>query len=107
MVQVKGALVLGTLIGAGIGLLMAPEKGSDTRQNLKNRSKEVKDKLANEYEEVTDTLSKAATSGKEKANERFANFKVKASIKTEKAITYIEKKLAVLKEKNKTFQQTS
>lgn len=107
MIQVKGALVLGTLIGTGIGLLVAPEKGSETRNNLKREGKVVKDKLVDQYQEVTDTLSKAAASGKEKASKRFSDFKVKASHKTEKAITYLEKKLALLKEKNKTFQQTS
>ncbi len=31
----KGAIVLGVLIGAGVGVLLAPEKGKVTRDKLK------------------------------------------------------------------------
>jgi gas vesicle protein len=74
MIQYKGAIVLGVLVGAAAGVLLAPEKGSVTRENLKREAKE---------------------------------FKVKASVQTEKAITFLEKQLAILKEKNKSFQTTS
>ncbi len=52
-------------------------------------------------------MSKAAQSGKEKFKAEAKDFASKASYKTEKAITFLEKQLAVLKEKNKTLQQTS
>ena len=52
-------------------------------------------------------MSKTATSGKEKFKEEANEFKVKASKQTEKAITFLEKQLAILKEKNKTFQTTN
>lgn len=107
MIQFKGALVLGTLIGAGIGVLLAPEKGSNTRDNLKKEAKDIKEKLVDDFAEVKEDISKAATSGKEKFTEDFKEFKVKASHKAESAITFLEKQLAVLKEKNKTLQKTS
>ena len=59
------------------------------------------------FTEFKDDLSKAASSGKEKAKEEFKNFTSKASYKTERAITFLEKQLAILKEKNKALQQTS
>ena len=107
MIQFKGALVLGTLIGAGVGMLLAPEKGSTTRDQLKKEGKEIKDQLLNDFMEVKDDLSKAATSGKGKLKEDFKDLTSKTSYKTEQAITFIEKQLAILKEKNKTLQQTS
>ena len=107
MIQFKGALVLGALIGAGIGVLLAPEKGSITRSQLKEEGKDIKAQLSSDFTEVKDDLSKAATSGKDKLKEELKDIASKTSYKTEQAITFIEKQLAILKEKNKTLQQTS
>ena len=107
MIQFKGALVLGAIIGTGIGMLIAPEKGSDTRDKLKTEGKDIKDKLVSDFKEVKEDVSKAAVSGKEKLSEDIEDLKVKASQKAEQAITFLEKQLAILKEKNKTLQQTS
>lgn len=104
MIQFKGALVLGALIGTGIGILIAPEKGTDTRDKLKKEGLDVKDQLVSDFKEVKEDVSKAAASGKEKFKQEAADFKVKASEQAEKAITFLEKQLAVLKEKNKTLQ---
>ena len=103
----KGTLVLGVLIGAGVGVLLAPEKGSTTRDTLKKEGAAIKDQLSSDFTEVKHTLSKAATSGKEKLKEEFKDIASKTSYKTEQAITFLEKQLAILKEKNKTLQQTS
>jgi gas vesicle protein len=37
----KGKFVLGALIGAGLGILFAPKKGSETRKELKNKLDEL------------------------------------------------------------------
>ena len=103
----KGAIVLGVLIGAGVGVLFAPEKGSVTRAKLKKEGKEIKNQFVSDFSEVKADLSKAATSGKEKLQQEFKDMASKTSYKTEQAITYLEKQLAVLKEKNKTLQKTS
>ena len=107
MIQYKGALVLGALIGAAAGVLLAPDKGSVTRDHLKKEGKDIKDQITQDFNEVKDDLSKAAKSGKDKFKDDLKDFASKASYKTEEAITFLEKQLAKLKEKNKTLQQTS
>ncbi len=107
MIQFKGALILGAMIGAGAALLLAPEKGSETREKLKKEGKQVKDQLTSDFQEVKEDVSKAASSGKEKLKEEIKDLAAKTSVQTEKAITFLEKQLAILKEKNKTLQQTS
>ena len=106
MIQFKGALVIGALLGAAAGVLLAPDKGSMTRDKLKKEGKGIKDQLVDDFTEVKEDLSKAAKSGKEKFKQDFEDLASKASYKTEQAITFIENQLAILKEKNKTFQQT-
>lgn len=107
MIQYKGALVLGTIIGAGVAVLLTPKKGSITRENLKKEDLKVKDQLVDDFNEVKDDLSKVSASGKEKLKEDLKGLASKTSFQTEKTITFLEKQLAILKEKNKTFQQTS
>ncbi|WP_282042835.1 YtxH domain-containing protein [Winogradskyella flava] len=107
MIQYKGALVLGALIGAAAGVLLAPEKGNITRDKLKKEGKDVKDQIVDDFKEVKDDMSKAAKSSKEKLKEEIKDIASKTSYQTEKAITFLEKQLAILKEKNKTLQQTS
>lgn len=107
MIQFKGALVLGVLVGAAAGVLLAPEKGSVTRKNLKREAKDIKEKLSKDFTEVKDDLSKTVKSGKESFKKEMKDVASRASYKTEKAITFLEKQLAILKEKNKSYQATS
>tara|TARA_R110002096_G_scaffold436081_1_gene667031 strand:+ start:12004 stop:12324 length:321 start_codon:yes stop_codon:yes gene_type:complete len=103
----KGTLILGALIGAGIGILLAPEKGKLTRDKLKKEGKAIKDQITQDFAEVKEDVTKADESGKVKFKEDLKDFASKASYKTEHAISFLEKQLATLKEKNKSFQQTS
>lgn len=103
----KGTIFLGVLIGAAAGALLAPEKGSVTRDKLKKEGKIIKDQISKDFVEVKDDVSKAAVSGKETLKKEFKDIASKTSYKTEQAITFLEKQLAILKEKNKTLQKTS
>ena len=105
MIINNGTIALGVLLGAAVGVLLAPDKGSKTRQKLKDEAKEVKEQFTKDFKEVKEDLSKTAASGKESFKQGMSDFASKASYKTETAITFIEKQLAILKEKNKTLQK--
>ena len=52
-----GKFVLGAAIGAGLGILFAPKKGSETRKELKIKANELINKLKEvDVEEVKNTL---------------------------------------------------
>ena len=40
-----GRFITGVLLGVGVGLLMAPEKGEDTRESLSETAGQLKDKF--------------------------------------------------------------
>ncbi len=105
MIINKGTIALGVLLGAAVGVLLAPDKGSKTRHKLKDEARDIKDKLSKDFTEVKEDLSKTATSGKESFKKGIGEFTSKASYKTESAISFLEKQLATLKKQNKTLQK--
>jgi len=105
MIINKGTIALGVLLGVAVGVLLAPDKGSKTRQKLKNEAKDIKDKISADFKEVKDDLSKTAASGKETIKKEMVEIASKASYKTEHVISFLEKQLAILKAKNKTLQK--
>lgn len=47
MLPALGAFSVGLLVGAGLGLLMAPKPGAELRGDLRNRLQEAQDALGN------------------------------------------------------------
>ena len=105
MIINKGTIALSVLLGAVVGVLLAPGKGSNTRQKIKEEAKDIKDKISKDFTEVKEDLSKTAASGKETFKKGMGKFTSKASYKTEPVITFLEKQVAILKKKNKTLQK--
>lgn len=53
----KGKFVVGALVGATLGVLFAPKKGSETRKQLKEKLNEMVDKVKNiDMEDVKTTV---------------------------------------------------
>lgn len=52
------SLVMGSLIGAGVALLMAPQSGDRTRALIKDKSSELRDKALETAETTRDRAGK-------------------------------------------------
>jgi gas vesicle protein len=58
------AFLLGGMVGAGIALLLAPQSGSKTRQQIKETARDMTDKAGSYYGQVKDTMGTAVDKGK-------------------------------------------
>ena len=92
------ALLAGVAIGAGIGILMAPDKGSKTRQKIKGGYDDAKKDLKNKYDVAKDKFSKTDVEGK------YENLVSDLSGKSEDVVAFLETKLAALKKQVAKYQ---
>jgi gas vesicle protein len=85
------ALLAGVAIGAGIGILMAPEKGTKTREKIKEGYDDAKKGLKDKYDAVKNKIASQDAEG------AFENIVTDLDGKSADVITFLEQKLAALK----------
>ena len=95
----------GLAVGALLGVLFAPDKGTNTRRKIREGVDEAKENLNEKFSEVSDRLIEKAFLTKDDFEENLDKFVSNASHKTEDVITFLEEKLAALKLKNAKFQK--
>jgi gas vesicle protein len=78
-----GALVVGVLAGAALGILFAPAKGSKTRSNIIDGAKDLADNIKKKMTDEAAALRKKAEEfenmAKEKMDDVFDNVKQKTA----------------------------
>lgn len=104
----KGTLLIGILagaaVGAGLGMLYAPNKGSKTRGKIKNAVKDTTHDVSDWLKNAKDDLARSARDNKEAFDEKLENTLSNMSHKAEHIITNLEHKLETIKKKNSQLQ---
>lgn len=51
------AFVLGAAVGAALGILFAPDKGSETRKKINEEGKKMSDAIKNKFNEMQEKMN--------------------------------------------------
>ena len=94
------ALLTGVAIGAGFGLLYAPQSGKETREQLKEEAGKTKEKLSKEYDDLSSQVSDYADTAKSKFEKRIEKLFKTANDKADNILTNMESELDELRKKN-------
>lgn len=98
-------ILAGTAVGAVLGILFAPDKGSETRRKIAEEAALKRDLAANKATEFRDSLADSLGTQKSNLNNQVESIVSNASYKAEDVITTLEAKLKDLKSKNKNLQK--
>lgn len=99
------ALITGAAIGAGLGLLYAPDSGEETRKRLRKDAQDAQDRLNKRYKETTSNLSEKAQKARIDFEERLEETLSNASHKADDILAAMEHKLEELRKQNAKLQK--
>lgn len=99
------ALLTGAAIGAGIGILYAPDKGSKTRAKIDKEAKKARKKFDQQVKETTSNLSEKAQKARLNFEEKLENTLSSASYKADDILVAMEEKLEALRKQNAKLQK--
>jgi gas vesicle protein len=98
------ALLAGVAIGAGIGILFAPDKGSKTREKIKDGYEGAKEDLLQKLHKASNGIKDKFSHAKYDLEETYEDLISNMNHKSEDVISFLETKLADLKEQNAKLQ---
>jgi gas vesicle protein len=99
------ALIAGAAIGVGLGILFAPDKGSKTREKMKEGFDDLKDQANSKWNSLEEETKEKFSKTKDDLIETVEDLLSNSSYKAEEVITFLEEKLAELKKQNAKLQK--
>lgn len=99
------ALITGAAIGAGLGLLYAPDSGEETRKRLRKDAQDAQDRFNKRYNETTSNLSDKAKKARRDFEDRLEDTLSNASYKADEILAAMEHKLEELRKQNAKLQK--
>lgn len=99
------ALLTGAAIGAGLGILYAPDKGEKTRDNISKSAKKAQKQLTKQLKETTDKLGTKASAARLSFENKLEDTLSSASYKADDVLKALEEKLEALREQNAKLQK--
>ena len=99
------ALLTGTAVGVGLGLLYAPQSGDKTRKQLKDESDHLQNNLNKKYKETSSQLSDYAEQAKKSIEEKLESTFKNVNTKADDMLSKLESELNELKQKNTDLQE--
>jgi len=73
--KVLTAVMIGAAAGAIIGVLFAPDRGSETRRKISEKGNDFTDALKNKFNDFVDAISEKFQNAKEEATDRTEEWK--------------------------------
>lgn len=99
------ALLTGAAIGAGIGILYAPDKGTNTREKLSKEAKKAQKRLNKQVRETSQNLSERAQKARLSFEQKLNDTLSSASYKADDILLAMEDKLEALRKQNSKLQK--
>jgi gas vesicle protein len=99
------AILAGAAIGVGLGFLFAPDKGSKTREKIKDGFDDLKEDVKTKFNSLEGDAKEKFSKSKDELKDTVDELLSHSSYKAEEAITFLEEKLAELKKQNAKLQK--
>lgn len=100
MTSKNSGSAIALIVGLVLGILFAPDKGSKTREKIKDGLDDLKDEAKSKWNSLETETKEKFSKTKDDLKETINDLLSDSSYKAEEAIIFLEEKLAELKKQN-------